>query len=133
MQLQQGKHLLNYNSQKDLPSDRTGSYNVGREGRPLTTKENMMNPVLKQRKTETVAGWLTRDMISGDVTLWEPSLDRGDIVDCCDSVWRASGVNAVRQKACELRCWDQDEFKSLYAGIPRKGRAVYVQIEIVVD
>lgn len=88
-----------------------------------------MNPVLRQRKTGIVQGWLARD--SGEtslVTLFE--CDDEDQMPCKTDIlgywWSFGDVGEIEH------CWSADEFKALYTGIPRKGRAVYVQIEIVV-
>ena len=88
----------------------------------------MKNPVLKQRKTRIVSGWLTRN-VDGWITLSRQSVDRGDLFKNEDGCWCAF----TKEGAVILECWTDDEFKALYTGIPRKGRATYVQIEIVVD
>ena len=90
-----------------------------------------MNPRLKQRKTRTTSGWLTRDS-DGEVALWESYVDRNIL-----HYHRALGVNS-RWWTCgwsdaRLKEWAEDHFKEQYAGIPRKGRAVWVEIELVVD
>jgi len=91
----------------------------------------MMQPVLKQRKTKIVSGWLTRDT-DGMVTLWNYRVGR-DLLS-----YRRMGRDGEAWWRCELAdcrlfSLDAREFKALYTGIPRKGRAVHVDIEIVVD
>ena len=93
-----------------------------------------MNPRLKQRKTRTTSGLLTRDEDDlGLVTLWNMSLH-----DFClqriDGAWYLDLYEACSFEGPDkVRVWYDDEFKSLYTGIPRKGRAVWVEIELVVD
>ena len=87
-----------------------------------------MQPVLKQRKTKIVSGWLTRNT-DGYITLWKQSVAQGDLFKNEDGCWCAF----TKEGAVILECLTDDEFKALYTGIPRKGRAVHVEIEIVVD
>ena len=87
-----------------------------------------MNPVLKHRKTKIVSGWLTRDS-NGGVVLWEEFQDRHEL-QLEKGQW--NNMFWARLITTE-RTWTDKEFKKLYTGIPRKGRAIYVQIEIVVD
>ena len=81
-----------------------------------------MNPVLKQRKTKIVSGWMLRK--DGYVAIYGPSVGR-------DNLWTIKGNNWPRSYV--QRSWTEEAFKRLYIGIPRKGRAVHVEIEIVVD
>ena len=90
-----------------------------------------MQPVLKQRKTKIVSGWLTRDS-DGVVTLWDDYVERGSlnyrVMGHLNEAWWSCGW-----EDSQLRQFEDYEFMALYTGIPRKGRAIYVQIEIVVD
>ena len=87
-----------------------------------------MQPVLKQRKTKIVSGWLTRDGGDGRVILFLEDVERDELFYDYGGWWyHISSHDAVEHY------WGENEFKALYTGIPRKGRAIYVQIEIVVD
>jgi len=92
-----------------------------------------MQPRLKQRKTKIVSGWLTRDdSETGEVTLWHPSMPIDDL-DLISGMWEPDWAECNFQGKHDLCSWTSAGFKSLYTGIPRKGRAVHVEIEIVVD
>ena len=87
-----------------------------------------MQPRLKQRKTKIVSGWLTRDYC-GYVELWCEDVLRSDLEIDYYREWTAATLCSPQIS----REWEPDDFKALYTGIPRKGRAVWVEIEIVVD
>jgi hypothetical protein len=86
-----------------------------------------MNPVLKQRKTKIVSGWLTRNPDNENVLLWHTDIKRCDLYVFKDSWW------SCRKCIMPRELWNPSDFKKLYAGIPRKGRAIHVEIEIVVE
>ena len=88
-----------------------------------------MQPRLKQRKTKIVSGWLTRDDQAGTVVLWDESVERDHLCLDDSGYWKDRYCDRI----VTSEIWWENEFKSLYAGIPRKGRAVRVEIEIVVD